>query len=250
MVTGCANILDKVTKKQQDATKPTVTTKVGAQTQPQEFTLKELQVALKDSKTVKLVAQDTGQSLVLDDAKRKELIRFLADAGELKESKELALAVASPEFPAYQVQLDGDKSLKLDIYDSLRLGSGTENARHYYMEKGEVWKNLNKWLPPIAYKETSLGYLFKASKVTVKGGTFSEETDVSYARNAILRTIRTVQMQSSTLPQEAGEALSISFLVNGKKYAIQVYDQHLKYLNATYKFSPGKQAIENMLSPG
>lgn len=249
LTAGCTNILDKITKKQ-DAAAPAVANKAGAdQSQTPDFSLTDLQVALRDSKNVKLVAQDTGQSLALDETKRKELIKYLADAGELKESKALALAVGSAEFPAYQIQLE-DINIKLDVFDSLRFGAGSENERHYFMEKGEIWKSVNKWLPARAYQETSLGYLFKASKVTVKGGIFVEETDQTPARNAILRVIRSVNLQSAPLPQDPGEALTLTFTVSGTKHTVKVYGDYINYRNATYKLPQGKQNIENLLSPG
>ncbi len=249
---GCTNILDKVTKRGQESAAPAVANKTGenpAQSQSQEFGLKVLQQALLDSQNVKLVAQDTGQSLALDEAKRKDLVKYLGDAGELKESNELAQVVGSADFPAYQIKLE-DKNLQLDVYDQLRFGAGSDNVRHYYMEKGDVWKSLEKWLPPRAYQESMLGYLFKAGKVTVKGGIFAEETDQTPARNAILRSIRSVQLQSTTLPQDAGDPLNITFTVSGKKYTLLVYADYLTYRNATYKLPQGKQNIENLLSPG
>ncbi|HZW82181.1 MAG TPA: hypothetical protein VFF14_02010 [Candidatus Deferrimicrobium sp.] len=251
--TGCGNLLEKVTKSK-DAAQPAATTATSngqnpAQSQPQEFSITEIQAAVKDGKSVKIMAQDTGASLVLDDTKRKELIKILADSGELKETKELALIVASPEFPAYQIQIE-DKNIKLDLYDSIRFGAGNENSRHIFMEKGELAKALNKWLPARTYPETSLGYLFKANKVTVKGDTFTEETDFTPAKNAILRSIRSVQLQSSTLPQDAGEPLKITFTANNKKYTLQVYGEYLVYNNATYKLPNGKQTIQGLLSQG
>jgi len=254
LTAGCTSILDKVTKKQ--AAAPAATTNAGDQVQnksqeqalPAEFSLQDLQTAVRDSKNIKLVAQDTGQSLAVDEAKRKELIKYLANAGELKESKGLASAVSSAAFPAYQLQLE-DKNIKLDIFDESRFGAGTENARHYYMETGNLWKSVSKWLPARTYQETALGYLFKASKVTVKGGIFAEETDQTPARNSILRVIRSVSLQSTTLPQDPGEAITLNFTVNGKKYTIEVYDEYLVYRNSTYKLTQGKQNIENLLSP-
>ncbi len=242
--------MQKVTKTN-DAAQPASTTKATntAQNQTEEFSITQIQTAIKDGKTIKILAQDTGGSLVLDETKRKELIKVLADAAELKETKELAIVVASPEFPAYQIQI-ADSNIKLDIYDSLKFGAGTENSRHIFMEKGDLAKLLNKWLPPRTYPETSLGYLFKATKVTVKGDTYTEETDFSPAKNAILRAIRSVQLQSSTLPQDAGEPLKITFTVNGKKYVLDIYDEYLGFNKAIYKLPGGKQTIQSLLSQG
>ncbi len=249
---GCTNILDKLTKRGQEPAAPAVANTTGqttAQNQSQEFSLKDLEQALLNSKSVKLIAQDTGQTLVLDEAKRKGLVKYLGDAGELKENNELAQVVGSAAFPAYQIKLE-DKDLQLDIYDELRFGAGSNNVRHYYMEKGEVWKSLEKWMPPRTYQESMLGYLFKASKVTVKGGIFAEETDQTPARNAILRSIRSIELHSTVLPQDAADPLTINFTVSNKKYTLLVYSEYLTFNNVTYKLPQGKQNIENLLSPG
>ncbi|HEX3016053.1 MAG TPA: hypothetical protein VHQ46_06720 [Desulfobacteria bacterium] len=256
LATGCGNILDRVTKKEQPVKATSGGQVTNATTQKQtsstskELTLKDLQQALKEANQVKLFALDTGGSLVLDAAKRKVLIDALDTAGELKESPELVQAVASAAFPNYQLKIEGDKNLQIDVYDSVRFGAGTENERHYYMEKGEIWTSLKRWLPPKTYTEVSLGYLFKATKVTAEGDTFTENTDVTAARNPILRTIRAVTLQSTTLPQDAGEPLTLTFSVSGQKHTIKLYDGYLVFRDVTYKFPPGKQAIESLLSPG
>lgn len=254
LLTGCTNIMDKVTQKSQDTTQTALSTtnvnstqgQVGTTTTTsQEISMQDLQAALKDGKTVKLVALDTGQNLALDQAQREALMKLMANAGELKETRELAQVVDNPQFPNYQIQID--QNIKMNIYDQLHFGWG-DNAPNYYMEKGDIWRDLARWLPPIAYAENQTGYLFKASKLTVSGASFTKDTDKTPLCNAVLRKIRSGNLQRTTLPQNPGEALTLNFTVDGQNMVMKLYNDYVTYHSYVYSLPNGKQEIQSILS--
>ncbi len=252
-LTGCSNILDKVVKKQPQPAQPAVTTSAGNpdqvqtdQTATQEFSLQDIQAALKDAQTVKLVAQDSSQNVELNTAQRDTLSSLLANSGELKENKELAAIVANPEFPNYQLQIP-DKNITLNFYDSLHLGFG-ENSPHYYMETGSIWNSLNRWLPPTLYAVNQTGYLFKADKLTILGGSFAAETDISYAKNTVLRKIRSIKLERTTLPETTKDPIVLTFSIRGQNHSMKIYDDYVTYHEFSYKYPAAKQEIETLLS--
>ncbi|WDU83556.1 hypothetical protein [Caloramator sp. Dgby_cultured_2] len=115
----------------------------------------------------------------------------------------------------------------------------------FYLVPKDIWNEMERILPVNKLNDVNdLVFLFKAEKLKIED--IENEVingDYTYIKEKIIRTLRTAEAVGE-LQNKEGEKLILKFQINGKEYAIYVYNDGFIYNNNFYEKKGIKEDIE------
>lgn len=197
---------------------------------------------IKKNEEVTLIAKDVSEEKLLSQNDRKRLIEALEKSNIINDDDFFTGQAISPAFPLYMLRF-GNKEIL--FIDKTKILVRDPKYFSFYLVPKDIWNEMERILPVNKLNDVNdLVFLFKAEKLKIED-TENEviNGDYTYIKEKIIRTLRTAEAVGE-LQNKEGEKLILKFQINGKEYAIYVYNDGFIYNNNFYEKKGIKEDIE------